>query len=62
MKKPNVLGKDLFMFQLDSTGHLIPMGLPGTTYSDQSTDYCSKTSNNSLNGASCGYKILQNSL
>ena len=31
-KKPNRLGQDLFMFQLDKNGHVLPMGTKATTY------------------------------
>lgn len=57
-KRPNRLGQDLFMFQLDANGKLIPMGAEGTTYYNANDAYCSKTSNNSMNGAGCTYKAL----
>lgn len=57
-KRPNRLGQDLFMFQLDDKGKLIPMGAEGTTYYNANDAYCSKTSNNSMNGAGCTYKAL----
>lgn len=57
-KRPNRLGQDLFMFQLDANGKLIPMGVEGTTYYNANDAYCSKTSNNSMNGAGCTYKAL----
>ena len=57
-KRPNRLGQDLFMFQLDDKGKLIPMGAEGTTYYNENDAYCSKTSNNSMNGAGCTYKAL----
>lgn len=55
-KKPNRLGQDLFMFQIDTKGALRPMGVDGTAYS--SDTYCSKTSSNNLNGAGCTYFAL----
>ena len=57
-KRPNRLGQDLFMFQLDNDGRLIPMGAEGTAFYDENDTYCSKTSNNSNNGAGCTYKAL----
>ena len=55
-KKPNQLGKDLFMFQLDDKGELLPMGAVGTRYSVN--NYCSDTSSNNMNGAGCTVKVL----
>ncbi len=56
-KKPNRLGKDLFMFQLNENGELIPMGAKGTKFEDANT-YCSNTSSNNMNGAGCTNKAL----
>ena len=56
-KKPNMLGYDLFMFEVDKNGKLLPMGAKGTTYETKST-YCSKNSSNSMNGAACTYYAL----
>ena len=58
-KKPNRLGKDLFMFQIDNQGELLPMGTSGTDYYDENDAYCSSTSTNNMNGAGCTYKALQ---
>ncbi len=58
-KKPNRLGKDLFMFQLTEEGELLPMGAKNTTYYGSTDTYCSKSSTNAMNGAGCTYKILQ---
>ena len=55
-KKPNRLGQDLFMFQLDKNGHVLPMGTKATTYYSENDSYCSKTSTNPMNGAGCTYK------
>ena len=57
-KNPNRLGEDLFMFEIDSQGKLLPMGAEGSTYYSENDEYCSKTSGNSLNGAGCTYKAL----
>ena len=57
-KRPNRLGQDLFMFQLDDKGKLIPMGAVGTKFYSGTDVYCSKTSTNSNNGAGCTYKAL----
>ena len=58
IKGPNRLGQDLFMFQLDTNGRLIPMGAEGTDYYSENDEYCSKTSTNKMNGAGCTYKAL----
>ena len=58
LKRPNRLGKDLFMFQIDSKGVLRPMGTEGTDYYDKNDKYCSSTSNDKMNGAGCTYKAL----
>ena len=57
-KNPNRLGQDLFMFQIDDKGKLIPMGAKGTTYYSSNDAYCSKTSTSNVNGAGCTYKAL----
>lgn len=57
-KRPNRLGQDLFMFQLDDKGKLIPMGAAGTTFYSETDAYCSKTSTSLDNGAGCTYKAL----
>ena len=56
-KGPNKLGYDLFTFQLMSDGKLLPIGAEGTKYSDEE-QYCSKNSNNNVNGLACAYKAL----
>jgi prepilin-type N-terminal cleavage/methylation domain-containing protein len=58
-KKPNQLGKDLFMFHLNDKGELLPMGAKGTYYYTSNDAYCSNTSTNKLNGASCTAKVLR---
>ena len=57
-KKPNRLGKDLFMFQLMPSGELLPMGAKGTQFYSETDEYCSDSSNNTMNGAGCTYKRL----
>ena len=57
-KNPNRLGQDLFMFQIDSKGTLKPIGAEGTNYYSAAEAYCSPTSINSMNGAGCTYKAL----
>ena len=52
-KKPNRLGHDLFMFQINNNGKLLPMGLEGTDYLT-----CSKDSTSDLNGAGCTAKAV----
>lgn len=55
-KNPNRFGHDLFMFQIDDNGKLLPMGAEGTTYFG--TNYCSSKPTNVQNGFSCTYKAL----
>jgi len=57
-KKPNRLGQDLFMFNIDSKGTLLPVGVKGTTYYSATDAYCSSSSTERLNGAGCTYKAL----
>jgi prepilin-type N-terminal cleavage/methylation domain-containing protein len=59
-KKPNRLGKDLFMFHLTNKGELLPMGAKNTRFYSSSDSYCSNTSTNPMNGASCTAKVLRN--
>ena len=59
-KKPNRLGQDLFMFQIDKNGALLPMGAKDTKYYSISDAYCSNTSTNSMNGAGCTNLALMN--
>jgi prepilin-type N-terminal cleavage/methylation domain-containing protein len=56
-KKPNRLGKDLFMFQLMNDGRLKPMGATGTKYPEAT--YCSSSSTANMNGAGCTVKVLR---
>lgn len=58
LKNPNRLGPDLFMFQIDSRGTLLPMGAEGTNYYSNTGEYCSPNSSNQMNGAGCTYKAL----
>ena len=57
-KRPNRVGHDLFMFQIDKKGKLLPMGAPGTDYYSEDDEYCSTTSVSDMNGAGCTYKAL----
>ncbi len=57
-KRPNRLGKDLFMFQIMDDGKLLPMGTEGTVYTGE--DFCSENSTESMNGAACTVEILRN--
>lgn len=56
-KKPNVWGHDLFTFQLMADGKLLPMGMEGTQLTNINT-FCSKNSNDNLNGISCTEKAI----
>ncbi len=57
LKKPNQLGRDLFMFEVLPNGNLVPMGVPGTTYSEGT--FCTEDGNSQLNGAGCTVKALK---
>lgn len=57
-KRPNKLGIDLFMFQINNDGALLPMGVKGTEYYDENDKYCSWTLVNNMNGAGCTYRAL----
>ncbi len=57
-KRPNRLGQDLFMFQIDDSGKLLPMGVEGSKFYDENDVYCSRTSTDENNGAGCTYKAL----
>ena len=57
-KRPNKLGIDLFMFQINNEGTLLPMGVKGTNYYSQNDALCSWTSTSNMNGAGCTYKAL----
>ncbi len=57
-KNPNRLGQDLFMFQINKKGVLLPMGVSGTAYYSATDAYCSPTSTDRMNGAGCTYKAL----
>ncbi len=57
-KNPNRLGQDLFMFQLDNKGMLLPSGVEGTQFYSKTDEYCSPTSTSNMNGAGCTYKAL----
>lgn len=50
-KRPNKLGIDLFMFEINDDGALLPMGANGTYYYRANDEYCSWTSKNKQNGA-----------
>ena len=57
-KRPNRLGIDLFMFQINDEGALIPMGVKGTYFYHPNDVYCSWTLTGDANGAGCTYKAL----
>lgn len=57
LKNPNRWGYDLFTFQLMNDGRLLPMGAPGTEYTDKNR-YCSTTSTEQFNGIACTYYAL----
>lgn len=68
VKKPNVLGKDLFGFQI-SDNKLLPMGANDNAIKkdswfeknvpyDDANDWCNETSKSAYNGLTCTYKAL----
>ncbi len=59
-KRPNQLGRDLFMFELTETGKLVPSGAKGTYWED--SRYCSLTNSSGYNGYGCTYKALYDTL
>ena len=58
-KKPNRWGHDLFTFQVESNGKLIPLAAPqGNSSFNNKTIYCSKTATNNRNGIACAYYAI----
>ena len=57
-KKPNRAGYDLFMFQINENGNLVPMGAEGTVFYSASNQYCSASSSSPYNGYGCTAKAL----
>lgn len=57
-KKPNRLGHDLFMFQINEKGTLLPMGVNGTAYYNERNAYCSISLSSYLSGIGCTYNAL----
>ena len=57
-KKPNKAGHDLFYFQLNDDGYIVPMGAEGPDYYSATDEYCSKTSTGLYNGMGCTAKAL----
>ena len=58
-KGPNVLGQDLFLFQIvnkGDRGFVLPVGAEGTTFTEEI--YCSLTSTSPENGYACAAKAL----
>lgn len=60
-KRPNRLGYDVFSFQIDQNGRLLPMGAKGTFYYDANDKYCSQNSTEAYNGIACAYKAISDS-
>lgn len=59
-KKPNKLGHDLFTFQIDRNGKLLPMGAKGSKYYNPNNGYCNPNSSNNINGIGCTNQALSN--
>ena len=53
LKNPNRLGQDLFMFEIDNKGNLLPMGAEGSKYYNENDAYCTPSSTDPLKGAGC---------
>ncbi len=67
-KQPNILGYDLFAFELTKDG-LLPVGAEGTGQSataknlwgkGKPEDYCNINSNSAFNGITCAYMAVKN--
>ncbi|MBQ3641275.1 type II secretion system protein [bacterium] len=56
-KNPNRLGKDLFMFQVDNEGKLLPMGRADSAYPE--AEYCTTGPSTNMNGAGCTAKMMR---
>ena len=56
-KRPNMLGHDMFMFQITDKGKLLPMGANDNDVYP-ADEYCSLTSNTNTNGYGCAAKAL----
>lgn len=54
-KKPNTLGKDVFIFEINND-NLMPMGADGTSY--PAATYCDKNTPSVLQGAGCMQYIM----
>lgn len=57
-KKPNIYGRDTFMFQL-LNDNLVPMGAPGTYLYNISDYFCNKKNSSSRQGLGCMYYVMQ---
>ena len=57
-KSPNRFGQDLFMFQINNEGQLVPMGAKDTDYYSEKDEFCSNTSKSNTNGLGCTAKAL----
>lgn len=59
-KSPNRWGFDLFTFQINNEGTLLPMGAKGTHFEDITHNLCSPTNfiNDSANGITCALRAI----
>ena len=55
-KRPNKWGHDMFLFQIDKSGKVFPMGADGTLY--LSNQFFSETSTDTRNGYGCTVKAV----
>lgn len=55
-KRPNRWGHDVFLFQINNKGKVLPMGVDGTAFPVD--DYCSETSLGQYNGYGCTVKAI----
>ncbi len=55
-QKPNRFGHDVFVFEIEPSGKLIPLGAPTAKWFGKGI--CDATSTNGINGYSCTYKAI----
>ena len=52
-KKPNRLGRDIFIFGVGKDDQIMPAGI-----GKKSSTGCSKSSNSSSSGSNCAYRVI----
>lgn len=56
-KRPNVFGKDVYMFELTTNSTVIPEGATGTAF--PSSSYCNKSATDQYQGLGCTSLVIQ---